>query len=85
MRGRSGAGHPCAQVLSSLVADVLVWSGPGKGEPSQRQGRGSNCFLTSCPWSFHPSSALKSREILHFSTSMPNLFLENKAKAPPAF
>lgn len=65
---------------------LMCWFGVVQArERVQRQGRGSNCFLMSCPWSFHPSSALKSREILHFSTSMPNLFLENKAKAPPAF
>lgn len=32
-----------------------------------------------------PTSALKSREILQFSTNTPNLFLENKANAPAVF
>lgn len=46
--------------------------------------------LLSCALSLIPSprfrtSALKNGEILQFSTTMPNLFLEDKANASPAF
>lgn len=49
-----------------------------------REGIASSCLVLDSLAPL-PANALKSSEILQFSTNTPNLFLENKANAPAVF
>lgn len=81
--GRCGWAVPGSWWLPRCVSGVVqVRESHIRGRA--REGIASACLVLDSLTPL-PTSALKNREILQFSTSTPNLFLENKANAPAVF